>query len=426
MAKGKLISAIDLGSEKTTTLIAQMGSELDTPQATSSFREPLNIVGVSSVPSKGIKKGQIVNIDEAVESAIVSIEAAERMAGYNLDNAYVSLGGASIMSQNSQGVVAVSDPQGEINDSDINRVIEAASAVSLPLSKELIHVIPMEYTVDGEGGVKDPIGMSGVRLELQTHLITASAASVKNLRKAINEMGVNINQVVFTGLAASKAVLTDTEKELGCVLVEIGGGTTSVIAFSEGSVVYSGVVPIGAKNITNDLAIGLRVSLDTAEKLKLMISKDSKKVESASDVLDLTNTEIKELKKVSKKTIAEGIIRPRLNEIFTIVRIELEKAGIATRIPSGVILSGGGAMTVGSMDSAKRSLSLPVRVGKPQGVSGLIDDILNPAFSVPIGLILYGTEDMPNESFSSIKTKIKLPKIGVAGKLIDAIKDILP
>jgi len=418
--KGKIVSAIDLGSSKISTLIAQVNVD------PSSFEKTINIIGASSVESKGIRKGQIVNIDEAVEAAIASIEAAERMAGYNLDSAFISLGGASILSQNSHGVVAVSDPEGEISDSDVERVVEAASAVSLPSSRDLIHVVPREYIVDGEGGVKDPIGMNGVRLEVETHLITASASSVKNIKKAINEMGVSVDGLVFNGLAASKAVLTETEKELGCVLIEIGAGTTSIIAFSDGSIIYSGIIPVGAKNITNDLAIGLRVSLDTAEKLKILISEKDGKGKDTSDSIDLTKSGIKELKKVSKKTLSEGIIKPRLNEVFTIVKLELEKLELSAKIPSGVILSGGGAETIGVIERAKRTLALPVRIGKPRGVGGLIDDIINPSFSVPIGLVIYGSEQEVPESLISFANKFKFPNKGTVGKLIQSIKDLLP
>ena len=424
MAKTRIVAGIELGSSKVATLIAQV--QVDPV----SFDTSINIVGVASIGSKGAKKGQIVDIEEAVESIIASVEAAERMAGYNLDSAYVALGGAHVTSQNSRGVVAVSDPDGEIAPDDVERVIEAASAVSLPSSREPIHVLPREFIVDGESGVKDPIGMTGVRLEVDTHLITASTAAVKNLRKAVNEVGVNIEGLVFSGLAASEAVLTKTEKELGCVLVDIGGGTTSVAAFIDGELFYSGVIPIGARNVTNDLAIGLRVSLESAEKIKIALSKDEKKKNKTKagkeDQLELKTLGVAEIKKVSRKTLVEGIIRPRLNEIFTMVRLELERADIINKIPSGVVITGGGAETVGVSDSAKRMMSLSARIGKPRGVGGLIDDVINPAFATPVGLILYGTRQVPDENLTSFAKKLKLPSGGFAGKLVDIVKDLLP
>jgi len=422
MSKSKIISSIELGSSKIATLIAQVQFDEVT------FEQNINVVGVSSVESRGIKKGQIVDIDEAVEATIAGVEAAERMAGYNLDSAYIAIGGGHIQSQNSHGVVAISSSNGEISDADVDRVVEAASAVSIPSSKEVIHVLPREYIVDGEAGVKVPIGMSGVRLEVDTHLVTASSAAVKNLTKAINEAGVEIDSLVFSAIAASEAVLTKTEKELGCVLVDIGGGTTSLVVYIDGAISHSTVVPIGSKNVTNDLAIGLRVSLDSAEKIKILLSESqtkSKKSDFDSTLLNLSKYGVESSKRVSEKTLTEGIIKPRLNEIFTMVKIALEKEGVLAKIPSGVILTGGGAETVGVQSSAKRTLGLPVRVGKPKGVRGLVDEIIRPSFAVPVGLLMYGMKEVPSGE-GGFSTKFKIPKTGAASKLFDKIRDLLP
>lgn len=427
MAKNKIVAGIELGSSKIATLISQVTTEPTTGETN------INVVGVSYTDSKGIKKGQIVDIEETVDAVIASVEAAERMAGYNLDAAYVALGGAHVHSQNSRGVVAVSDPNGEISPEDVDRVVEAASAISIPQSREVIHVIPREFVVDGEAGVKDAVGMSGVRLEVDTHIVTAAAPSIKNIRKAVNEVGVEITGLVFNGLAAAEAVLSNTEKELGCVVVDIGGGTTSIAAFIDGALSYSGVIPVGAKNVTNDLAIGLRVSLEAAEKIKLSLSDENKKkikIESTAeeDQVDLSTWGVTENKKVSRKTLVEGIVRPRLNEIFTMVKIELDKAGLTNRVPSGVVITGGGALTVGATESARRMLSLPIRIGVPKGIGGLIDDIVDPTFAVPVGLILFGAKEgeIPIGSLNSISRKFKLPSIGFASKLIETIKNLLP
>lgn len=419
MAKTKIIAGIELGSSKVTTIVAQVNQDAVTMETA------INVVGASSIESKGIKKGQIVDIEEAVEAIIASVEAAERMAGYSLESAYIALGGAHVRSQNSHGVVAVSDPQGEITQNDVDRAIEAASAVSLPTSREVVHVIPREFVVDGETGVKDPVGMSGVRLEVDTHIVSAASSAIKNLKKAINEVGVEITDLVYSGLASAEAVVSSTEKELGCVLIDIGGGTTSIAVFIDGSLAYSGVIPVGAKNVTNDLAIGLRVSLETAEKIKIALSSKKRNKEDEDEV-DLESLGISEVKKISKKTLLEGIIRPRLNEIFTMVRLELEKEGLINRIPSGAIVTGGGAETVGVADSAKRMLSLPVRIGVPKGIAGLIDDIITPAFAAPIGLIIYGSKQVPQEDLTSFGKKIKLPSAGIFGKLVSVVKDLLP
>lgn len=425
MNKPRIVAAIELGSAKIATLIAQVVTDQV------SLETSINVVGASSTKSAGIKKGQIVDIEEAVEATIASVEAAERMAGYNLESAYVALGGAHIHSQNSHGVVAISDPDGEINKNDVDRAIDAASAVSLATSREIVRVLPREYVVDGEAGVRDPVGMSGIRLEVDTHIISAGSASIKNIRKAVNEVGVQINDLVFTGMASAESTLSATEKELGCVLIDIGGGTTSIAAYVDGALCYSGVIPVGAKNVTNDLAIGLRVTLETAEKIKLALSKKKEKTLNSdeTDEMDLVAMGVTEVTKISKKTLLEGIIRPRLNEIFTMVRLELDKEGLTNRIPSGAIITGGGAETAGVIDSAKRMLSLPVRVGIPKGVGGLIDDIMSPAFATTVGLLIYGAKNTPNsENLTSFAKKIKLPmKVGgVFGKIISSIRDLLP
>ena len=424
MTKSRIIAGIELGSSKIATVIAQVQVNPTTLETS------VNIAGVAASESKGIRKGQIVDIEEAVESTIASVEAAERMAGYHLESAFLALGGAHLHSQNSHGVVAVSDPDGEISADDVDRVVQAASAISLPQSREIIHVLPREFIVDGEAGVKDAIGMSGVRLEVETHIITASTAAIKNFKKALNEVGVEIEDLVFSGLAGAYSSLSSTEKELGCALVDIGGGTTSIAAYVDGALTHSSVIPVGARNVTNDLAIGLRVSLESAEKIKIALSQEAQKSKVKSeeevDQFDLADLGVSEAKKVSKKTLVEGIVRPRLNEIFTMVRIELEKASIINRIPSGVVITGGGAETVGTVDSAKRMLSLPVRLGKPKGVGGLIDDIINPSFSVPVGLILFGAGQEPAEKFGSFGGRFKFPSMGIAGKLVDMVKNLLP
>ncbi len=428
MSKQKIISSIELGSSKIATIIAQVQSD------PVSFAKEISILGVSSVDSTGVKKGQIINIEEVVDATISSVEAAERMAGYNLDKAYVSLGGAHISSQNSHGVVAVSNPEGEITEGDVERAIEAASAVSLPSSREVVHILPREFIVDGESGVRDPVGMSGIRLEVQTHLITASSAAIKNLRKALKQVGVDVVEFVYSGLASSEAVLTKTEKELGCVLVDIGGGTTSIAVYIDGALSFSSVLPVGANNVTNDLAIGLRVSLDSAEMIKISLSEYEKKYKKTKKVKGVKKTDHVDLKllgltdtrKVSRKTLTEGIVRPRLNEIFTMTRLQLEKEELNNRIPSGVVLTGGGAETVGVIDSARRMMSLPVRIGKPKSVSGLIDDIINPTFATPVGLIKYATDSTMNDPHSSIASRFKMPTGGMVGKLFGIIKDLLP
>lgn len=422
MAKTRVIAGIDIGSTKIATLIAQQNLEED----------KISVVGVSSIDSRGVRKGQIVDIEEASSSVVESVEAAERMAGYSLDHAFITISGGHIESKNSHGVVAVSDPSGEINQSDVARVIDAAKAVSMPEAREILHVLPREYKVDGETLVKDPEGMSGVRLEVETHLITGSTAAVKNIFKCASEVGVSVDGLVFSGLASSYSVLSDTEKELGVVLIDIGGGTTSITAFVDGAIATSSVLPIGGKNVTNDIAAGLRVALDSAEKIKIALSKPKK----ANDTEELNLAELDfddSERKVSKKTLIDGIIRPRLNEIFAMVNMELSNKGIIGKIPSGVVICGGGALCIGAQESARRIMSLPSRIGVPKGMTGLIDEIETPSFSAATGLLLYASrEESMQESgwnpggFIAKIGSTNLPMRGLVDRVSEIFKKLLP
>lgn len=420
MAKSKTISAIDIGSSKTSVIVAQHRQDESFPK--------IHVVGVSSVKSRGIRKGQIVNIDEAVACISEAVEAAERMAGYNIPKAWLSVGGSHIGSQNSHGIVAVSNPQGEISPEDAQRVLEAARAVSLPSSSEIIHVLPRQYTVDSQEGVKDPVGMTGVRLEVDTHIVTGSSPVIRNLTKCTTEIGCDVAGIVYSGLAASESVLSETEKELGAVLVDIGGGTMSLAIFVEGALSYSQVIPVGAINVTKDLAAGLRISLESSEVLKIFLGKDKSK----EDEIDISTLRLpEEMKTVSRKTLVEGIIRPRLNEMFQLIATEIKKSGFAGLTPSGLIITGGGALTVGIQDSAKRILSMPVRVGSPSGLSGLVEEIESPIFAVPVGLVkhaLAASEDSESGSqfLSSFPKFEKIPLKGALSKVTDWVKSLLP
>jgi len=436
MARPQIITGIDIGSSKIVTVIASINQEEN--------EEEIRILGVANIPSKGIRKGQIVNIEETTESLLNCVEAAERMAGYNVNRALVSISGGNIVSSNSKGVVAVAEPESEIAKDDIKRVIEAAQALSLPSSRDLVHVIPRYFTVDGQEGVKDPIGMSGVRLEVETHIVTGSTTSIKNLTKCVSEIGIDAQDLVVSGLAASESVLSETEKELGVILVDIGGGVTDVTIFVEGSPFYNVVLPIGAKNVTNDIAIGLRLSLESSEKIKLALSGKMKKKENKDedknksenkdddDKLKLSDLDITEdTKTISRKTLTEGIIKPRLNEIFTMVGMEIKKSGATGLTPSGIVVCGGGAKTVGVVESAKRTLSMPVRIGQPNNLTGLVDDIQSPEFAVAAGLVFYRSKEEPEKTslFPLGKLGKGLPKIGgkgAAGKFIDLIKSFMP
>ncbi len=437
MARDHTFSSIDIGSSKITTLISSIGED--------GFA---NIIGVSTVSSRGLRKSQVVNIEEATAAISQSLESAERMAGTSVSSAYVSVGGNHIASLNSHGVVAVAEPEKEISPQDVKRVVEAAKAVSLPSSREIIHVLPRGFIVDGQEGIVDPVGMTGVRLEVDTHLVTGGSTAIRNLHKCVEELGVEVAGMVFSGLASAFACLSDTEKELGVVLIDIGGGTTDVAIFVEGALSHSSVIPIGAINITKDLAAGLRVSLESAEKIKLMLGTTPKtpvmpdeteekplktgKGALTADEIDVSGLGLmEEMRTVSRKTLVEGIIKPRLNELFTFVGLEIKKSGFGGMTPSGVVITGGGAETVGAVESARRNLAMPVHIGMPSKVTGLIDEIMTPAFTTSVGLLLYGSQTKSGAAsggaFSGVsKIGQKVPVMGVAGKVIDLIKSFLP
>jgi cell division protein FtsA len=405
MAKERLITSLDIGSAKISTIIA---SVLD---------DRLSVIGVCSVPSAGIRKGVVVDIDAAVTAISKSLEAAERMAGCSVSQVLASVGGSHIESQNSHGVVAVSRANAEIEAVDVARVTDAAQAVSLPSNREIIHVIPRDFIVDSQDGIRDPVGMSGVRLEVETNIISGSATAMRNLAKCVEQVGVSVSDFVYCGIAAAESVLTDTEKELGTILVDIGGGTTSLCLFTEGAPAYSAVIPMGGQNITNDLAIGLGTSLENAERVKLKLG------ESPREELEIN---VKELSLESGDTIPKkllmDIVRYRTQEIFSVVALEIKKAGFVGRLPAGMVICGGAARTFEIEQMAKSALRMPVRVGSPRGASGLIDEIVGPAFASGVGAILYGRR--LDTSRSSQDTKGKM--FNVFEKATSWFKSFLP
>jgi cell division protein FtsA len=437
MTKNRIFAGIDIGSEKICTVIASVSDETgDT-----------NVIGVASTPSAGLRKSQIVDLDEAIGAITDSVEAAERMAGLNINHAYVSVSGSHINSQNSKGVVAVSEPQGEINAEDVNRVIEAARAIALPTAREIIHVIPRDYTVDAQSGIKDPVGMTGVRLEAEAHLITGSTTVIKNIVKCVGELGISVSGLVFSGLASAYSVLTETEKELGVVLIDFGGGTISLTAYVEGNIAYSAVVPIGARNITIDIAQGMRISLQNAETVKLYLSKtqndlnlepgvrpaDLVKQRKDYDTIDLNTLGIKEETSIaSRKALIEGIIRPRYMEIFNLIHELLKEANLLKSVSAGIVITGGGADTVSLVEYAKRILGLPARIGTPKGLKGLIDELNGPSFATASGLILYAQKEgeatlvtgSNRRRFSAMMPKVNLRTY--YDKILGLIKSLLP
>lgn len=419
MPKEKYITAIDAGSTKVLTIVAAISEN------------KISVVGVSKVPSKGINKAVVVNIDEAVEAISQSIDRAEKMAGISISQAYITVSGGHIETLNSRGVVAVVPYESsEINPEHVARATEAAQAVSLPSSREIIHVIPRDFVVDGQDGIKDPVGMSGVRLEVETNIIHGLSTSVRNLEKCVKHVGVEVEGLVFTGIASAESALTDTEKELGTVLVDIGGGSTAMVIFLEGAPIYSAVLPVGGKHITSDLAIGLRAGLDVAEKVKIKLSNEKldymslardfeRSTPKSSGVgpeeMDVTGYGLET--NVIAKRVLHGIIDPRLEEIFELINGEIKKANLQSKLPAGCVLTGGGALTAGSEKAAKSVLKMPVRIGFPKGISGLIDDVQGPDSSSCVGAVIYASK--------MLKTKALLNSGSPSGKMGQVIKSLL-
>jgi len=406
-----LICGIDIGSSKIATVVG-----MDTTET-----NELKIIGFNTTTAKGVRKGLVVDIKEATDAVEDSVEKAERMAGHKINKAFISVGGPHISSLNSHGIVAVSNPQGEISEEDVDRVIEAAKAISLSSTRRIIEVIPRDYIVDGQSGIKNPVGMSGVRLEVETHIITASSTNLKNQERILADLGIENEGFVFSGLASAEAVLTNTDKELGVVLVDIGGGKIDLSIYVDGALSYSSSIPIGARHISNDIAVGLRVSLDSAEKIKIFLSKNLEKNSTISiekkkaPQINLKELDLPEdLTEVSLKTLVDGIVAPRLEEIFKLIFDEIEKSGFGQQIPSGLVITGGGALTIGMLETGKRVVGLPIRIGFPEKISGLVDEILDPQYSTTVGLLLYGRNNtlIDKDNFKNFGKILKDFKLG--------------
>lgn len=438
MAKN-IITALDVGSSKICTIIASI-SEDDRPQ----------VIGVYNHPSSGVKKGVIVNIDEATNAIAESVAAAERMAGVTVSSVYASIGGSHITSINSKGVVAVSHE--EISEDDTYRAIENARTISIPPSREILHIIPREFIVDSQPGIKDPVGMTGTRLEVNTHIISATTTALQNLVKCIQQNGLGVEDVVFDGWASSHAVLTDTEKDLGVALLDIGGGTTSICIFQEGAISYSGCIPLGGLSVTSDIAIGLQVSLEDAEKIKTHMTKILESEEASTEKIERTAIDRKKTKKEDKKdkkekdedmvdisklgiegkkeiskTMYNQIVEARLEEVFEMVSDQVSQAGFDVAMPAGVVVTGGTAQLDEVSKIAQRSFGVPSRIGVPSGLVGMVEEISGSGFSTCQGLVKYAmTEGVDSNTAGKGFSGTKATAGGFFDKITGWIKSLLP
>jgi cell division protein FtsA len=409
VVEGVLVG-IDVGTSKVCALIGEVGRD-----------GRLDVIGHGTVPSSGLKKGAVVNIDQTVRSIRDAVEKAERLSGWKIDKAFVGVGGSAIESLNSPGQVAVSGPRKEVSREDVNRAIEVARAVSIPSSQEVLHVERRGFKVDGQEGVKDPLGMSALRLEVEVHIVSGSATAVQNLSKCVNAAGVKIDELVASALASGEAVLSETEKELGVAVADIGAGTIDLAMFADGSPFRTAVLPIGGNNVTNDVAIGLKTSLQVAEELKIQHGTCS-----LASVGDDEEISVSVLGEDAGRTIQRlevcQIIEARMRETFELVRAEMSRAG-SGMLPAGIVLTGGAAQLAGTAELAREVLGMPVRVAAPSGIGGLVDTLLTPAYSTSVGLLTWGAgalvdgEPMRYES---------APAAGGLGRLRDALRSIFP
>jgi cell division protein FtsA len=367
---------------------------------------PVSIIGVGEAPSDGLRKGVVVNLEKTIASIQAAAVSAERMAGQRIESVVVSLAGGHLYSQNSAGVVAVSHPDHEISEDDVQRVVEASRAVSVASDRQVIHVIPRGYTVDGQDGVRDAVGMTGHRLEVETNIITGAQTAVQNVIKCVHGAGFDIEDVVCTGLAAGEGVLSPQEVELGVCLVEIGAGTTAVVVYHEGSARHLAVLPVGGNHVTSDIAIGLRTTLDEAESLKLNYGHTLPDVIDHSEKVEVRQVGGDRIQALPRRFLAE-IIGPRMHEIFQMAREEVRKSGFDGLLPAGVVVTGGGARLMGTTDAAQAVFDTGVRLGQPLGLAGLADRAQGPSFAVAAGLVKWGSR-APARGYASARQPLTI------------------
>ncbi len=377
--KQDIIVGLDIGTTKIAVIVAQL-----TPD------QKVDIIGIGTHPSNGLRKGVVINIEATVNSIKQAIEEAELMAGCKISSVYAGIAGSHIKGFNSHGIVAVKNK--EVTSKDVERVIDAAKAVAIPMDREVLHILPQEYIVDEQDGIREPLGMSGVRLEAKVHIVTGAVSSAQNIVKSANRVGLSVADIVLEPIASAEAVLSAEEKELGVAMIDIGGGTTDITIFHAGAIKHTAVLPLGGNHLTNDVAAGLRTPASAAEDLKRRYGCALSSLVSSSETIEVPSTGGREPRVVSRTLLAE-IIQPRVEEIFNLVHRELIKSGFDEFLTGGVVLTGGSVLLSGIVELGEQIFSMPVRVGYPTGVGGLVDVVNSPAFATGVGLVLYGAKD---------------------------------
>lgn len=382
--QNNLIVGLDIG----TTKICCVVGEASGPD--------INIIGIGTHPSVGLRKGVVVNIESTVESIKKAVEEAELMAGCEISSVYAGIAGGHITGFNSRGIVAIKGP--EISPTDVERVIDAARAVAIPMDREVIHVLPQEYIVDDQSGIQNPVGMSGVRLEAKIHIVTGAVASAHNIVKCANRAGLDVCDIVLESLASGEAVLSQEEKQLGTALIDLGGGTTDLAIFAGQNIKHTFVLALGGDNLTNDIAVGLRAPLAEAEKIKKKYGSCLSANINSEDTIEVPGMGGRKSRKLSRQILGE-ILEPRMEEIFTLIRREIMRSEMENYITSGVVVTGGTSLLEGVSDIAETVLGLPTRLGKPMGITGLTDVVNNPMYATAVGLVMYGARKEPIKKF---------------------------
>jgi cell division protein FtsA len=375
-AEKNLIVGLDIGTSKVVAIVGEV-----TPD------NEIEIIGIGSHPSRGLKKGVVVNIESTVQSIQRAVEEAELMAGCQIHSVFAGIAGSHIRSLNSHGIVAIRDK--EVTPADVDRVIDAARAVAIPADQRILHILPQEFIIDTQEGIREPIGMSGVRLEAKVHMVTGAVSAAQNIIKCVRRCGLEVDDIILEQLASSYAVLTDDEKELGVCLVDIGGGTTDIAVFTEGAIRHTAVIPIAGDQITNDIAVALRTPTQHAEEIKIKYACALTQLASADETIEVPSVGDRPARRLARQTLAE-VIEPRYEELFTLVQAELRRSGFEDLCAAGVVITGGSSKMEGVVELAEEIFHMPVRQGLPQYVSGLVDVVRNPIYATGVGLLLFG------------------------------------
>ncbi|MDH5179834.1 MAG: cell division protein FtsA [Gammaproteobacteria bacterium] len=378
-AEKNLIVGLDIGTSKVVAIVGEITPDGD-----------VEIIGLGSHPSRGLKKGVVVNIESTVQSIQRAVEEAELMAGCQIHSVYAGIAGSHIRSLNSHGIVAIRDK--EVSSADVERVIDAARAVAIPADQKILHILPQEFIIDTQEGVREPIGMSGVRLEAKVHMVTGAVSAAQNIIKCVRRCGLEVDDIILEQLASSHSVLTEDEKELGVCLVDIGGGTTDLAVFTEGAIRHTAVIPIAGDQVTNDIAVALRTPTQHAEEIKIKYACALTQLASPDETIEVPSVGERPVRRLARQTLAE-VVEPRYEELFTLVQAELRRSGFEDLCAAGVVLTGGSAKMEGVVELAEEIFHMPVRLGLPQYVTGLVDVVRNPIHSTGVGLLLFGYQN---------------------------------